>query len=70
MTSGAAMLGRARRVASSLRWYVRGVVGEDAYDRYVAHLRATHPDAPIPTEREFWREKYAEQERNPKTRCC
>ena len=41
-----------------------------AYERYVDHLRRTHPGAPIPTERDFWRQKYADQERNPTSRCC
>ena len=53
-----------------LRRFWRGVVGADAYERYVAHLRRMHPDAPIPSEKDFWREKYAEMERNPKSRCC
>ena len=53
-----------------LRWWWRGVTGADAYERYAAHLRATHPEAPVPSEREFWREKYADQERSPTTRCC
>lgn len=60
----------ARRGVAALRWYVRGVTGADAYERYVEHLRRTHPDAPIPCEKQFWREKYAEMDRNPKTRCC
>nr|WP_277628322.1 YbdD/YjiX family protein [Arsenicicoccus dermatophilus] len=52
------------------RWYWRGVTGADAYERYVAHLTREHPDAPVPSEREFWRQKYADQERHPTSRCC
>lgn len=63
-------LARVRAAGRSVRWYVRGVVGEDAYERYVDHLRRTHPDAPVPTEAQFWRDKYDDMERNPKTRCC
>ncbi len=59
-----------RRGAAGLSWWWRGVVGADAYERYVAHLRAHHPEAPIPTERQFWKDKYAEMDRNPQTRCC
>ena len=47
-----------------------GVTGADAYERYCAHLAAHHPEAPVPDERQFWKDKWAEQERNPKTRCC
>lgn len=52
------------------RWWWRGVTGADAYERYVAHLRREHPDAPVPDEREFWRAKYADQDANPGARCC
>lgn len=57
-------------VARGVRWWWRGVVGEDAYDRFVDHQQRRHPSAPIPTKRDFWREKYADQERNPRSRCC
>lgn len=69
-TGGAGLLARAQEGARTVRWFVRGVTREDRYDRYVDHLRRTHPDDPIPTEREFWREHYVEMERNPGTRCC
>lgn len=59
-----------RRGLSTMRWYMRGVTGADAYDRYVAHLRRTHPGCEVPTERQFWRDKYDDMERNPKSRCC
>ncbi|GMA39214.1 YbdD/YjiX family protein [Mobilicoccus caccae] len=64
------VLSSARRTAGVLRWYFRGITGADAYERYVAHLRRTHPDAEIPSEKQFWRDKYAEMDRNPKSRCC
>ena len=57
------------RLRSALRWW-NGVTGADAYERYVAHLRRTHPEAAIPTEKDFWRARYAEMERNPRSRCC
>lgn len=61
---------RVRQLAGRALWYLRGVTGADAYERYVGHLRRVHPDAAIPTRADFWRERYAEQERNPGTRCC
>lgn len=64
------ILASARRSARSVRWYLRGITGADAYDRYVEHLRRTHPECPVPSERQFWRDKYDEMERNPATRCC
>ena len=50
--------------------FVSGVTGADSYERYVAHLQRVHPEDEVPSRARFWREKYAEQERNPGTRCC
>ncbi|GGZ89696.1 hypothetical protein GCM10010344_66620 [Streptomyces bluensis] len=49
-----------------MRWYVRELTGESAYDRYVAHLRAGHPDAPVPSRREFERMRTDRQESDPR----
>ncbi|GAA2725307.1 YbdD/YjiX family protein [Cellulomonas aerilata] len=52
----------------------RGVVGEDAYERYCDHVRAERaagePDHPCLTEREFWRDRTDRQDANPQGRCC
>nr|WP_234037582.1 MULTISPECIES: YbdD/YjiX family protein [Leucobacter] len=53
-----------------MRWFCRELFGDAKYERYVAHLRVAHPDAPVPDVRTFWREHYAEQDRNPGARCC
>ncbi|MCZ9309289.1 YbdD/YjiX family protein [Corynebacterium uberis] len=58
------------RALKAVRWYLGAMMGEQDYPRYVAHLRAHHPDAPVPTEREFWRNRWAEQDANPGARCC
>jgi uncharacterized short protein YbdD (DUF466 family) len=49
---------------------VGSVLGDTAYARYVEHLRRTHPGEPVPTEREYWRQRYAEQDAHPGARCC
>jgi uncharacterized short protein YbdD (DUF466 family) len=59
-----------RRGWRALAWYVTGVLGESDYARYVAHLRRVHPDAAVPSVREYWRVRYAEQDANPGARCC
>lgn len=57
------LLREARRIA-------RGVLGSDAYDRYLHHHRITgHPGPPL-GEKEFWRRRWAEQDGNPQGRCC
>ncbi|GAA1850260.1 YbdD/YjiX family protein [Myceligenerans crystallogenes] len=61
---------RVRRAWRALVWYVQGVTGEGDYERYVAHLRRVHPDRPVPSAREFWRHRYAEQGARPNARCC
>lgn len=59
--------------AGQVAWFVRGVLGEDAYQKYVEHHRAVHgdnPAVPMMSEREFWRDKTDRQEANPQGRCC
>jgi uncharacterized short protein YbdD (DUF466 family) len=60
----------ARRVLSGVRWYLREVTGESAYDRYVAHMRADHPSQPVMTRREFERRRQDDREARPQARCC
>ncbi|MGG5172727.1 YbdD/YjiX family protein [Pseudarthrobacter sp. J1738] len=50
--------------------YLGGVMGADAYQRYLEfHQEAQCSGEPL-TEREFWRDKTARQEANPEGRCC
>ncbi|WP_332838710.1 YbdD/YjiX family protein [Nocardia bovistercoris] len=63
----------ARRLRDGTRtvaWWFGAIVGAQDYPRYVEHLRRTHPDRAIPTEREYWRDRYADADRNPRQRCC
>jgi uncharacterized short protein YbdD (DUF466 family) len=57
-------------VLSGVRWYLREVTGESAYDRYVAHMRADHPSQPVMTRREFERRRQDDREDRPQARCC
>ncbi|MFF0080471.1 YbdD/YjiX family protein [Streptomyces canus] len=61
-----------RRVFRAVRWYVRELTDESAYDRYVAHVRKDHPQAPVPTRRAFERMRTERQEEDPRQgfRCC
>jgi uncharacterized short protein YbdD (DUF466 family) len=60
----------ARRVLTGVRWYLREVSGESAYDRYVAHMRADHPSQPVMTRREFERRRQDDRDARPRARCC
>ncbi|GAB2456043.1 uncharacterized short protein YbdD (DUF466 family) [Conyzicola lurida] len=62
---------RAAEVVRGIRWYVRGVMGEDAYEKYLAHAATVHGEgATVMTEREFWRDRTDRQDTAPEGRCC
>jgi uncharacterized short protein YbdD (DUF466 family) len=54
----------------AVRWYVREVTGESAYDRYVEHERLGHPDRPVMTRGEFERRRQDLANARPQQRCC
>jgi uncharacterized short protein YbdD (DUF466 family) len=51
-------------------WFLRGVLGEDAYQHYLEHHARTHPHAEPMSERQFWKDRMDWQDRNPQGRCC
>ena len=69
-TLGALAAAAAHRGWASVRWYVTSMMGDTAYATFVDHHTRTHPDTPVPDERTFWRERFAEQDRTPGSRCC
>ncbi|WP_426185590.1 YbdD/YjiX family protein [Microbacterium sp. TWP3-1-2b2] len=58
------------RSGRGIRWYMRNLMGDSAYETYLAHHGRRHPDVTPMTEREFWRDRMDEQDRNPGARCC
>lgn len=60
------------RGARWVRWYVRELTDESAYDRYVEHLRKHDPDARVPSRREFERQRTDARDNDPRGgfRCC
>ena len=66
MTAG--RLGPHLHRAAREAWQVlRGIVGERAYEDYLAHHAAHRPGEPPLSEREFWRRR---GDREPPARCC
>jgi uncharacterized short protein YbdD (DUF466 family) len=62
-----------RSAAKSLAWFFDGVLGGDAYAKYVAHHERQHgsdESCHVMTEREFWRDHTDRQDANPQGRCC
>lgn len=66
------ILESARKGLTGFTWFFKGIMGEDAYEKYKTHHQThqTAPDQPLMTEREFWRDKTHRQENNPQSRCC
>jgi uncharacterized short protein YbdD (DUF466 family) len=63
------MAGLRRAVAGAL-WYAREVLGENAYDHYLAHRGRDHPGEPVLSRREFERRRLDRLEIRPGQRCC
>ncbi|ROZ93771.1 YbdD/YjiX family protein [Gordonia sp. OPL2] len=64
------MIDGLRRGVAAVSWYVGSVMGDHDYRRYVEHRARTHPGEPMLSERDYWRNRYADQDRNPGARCC
>lgn len=62
--------GGVRRAWDGFRWYWASVMGDNHYERYLAHHERTHPGQTPLTKKEYWRERTDAQDRNPRSRCC
>jgi uncharacterized short protein YbdD (DUF466 family) len=49
---------------------LRAVLGAPDYERYVAHVRARHPECVPMTREEFSRERLSARYDRPGSRCC
>jgi uncharacterized short protein YbdD (DUF466 family) len=58
------------RGAGRLLWYLREVMGENAYEHYLEHRRRRHPGEPPLSRREFERRRMDERDAHPEARCC
>lgn len=56
--------------ASTVSWYFKELMGDNDYQKYCAHLARQHPDQAVPTEREYWKDRWARQDAEPQSRCC
>lgn len=50
--------------------YLNGVLGADAYTKYLEHHGESGHHGPPMAEREFWRERTDRQDNTPQGRCC
>jgi uncharacterized short protein YbdD (DUF466 family) len=58
------------RTAGRTLWYLREVMGENAYDHYLAHQRRDHPAEPVLSRRDFERRRMDQLDDHPRARCC
>lgn len=59
------------RTLRGLHWYLKEIMGENAYLHYLESYRRRHgTDEGAMGAREFWKDLTDEQDRNPKARCC
>ncbi len=61
---------RAAELLARAAWAVRRVIGAPDYERYVAHVRAAHPETPPLTREAFARDALARRYDRPGSRCC
>jgi uncharacterized short protein YbdD (DUF466 family) len=59
-----------RRAVGAVRWYVRELIDESAYERYVTHARSHDPVVSVPSRREFERMRTDRQEADPSAGSC
>jgi uncharacterized short protein YbdD (DUF466 family) len=59
-----------RRALRAVRWYLRELTGESAYDHYLERFRREHPDDRPPTRRQFERWRADGMQVPPGSRCC
>ncbi|UVJ40315.1 YbdD/YjiX family protein [Arthrobacter sp. CJ23] len=50
--------------------FVKGIIGADAFEKYLEHHESSGHSGPAMTEREFWRDRMDRQDSNPQGRCC
>ncbi|HQW66267.1 MAG TPA: YbdD/YjiX family protein [Gemmatimonadales bacterium] len=49
---------------------IRRILGMPDYAAYCAHVRASHPGVPLPTEREYFDDYLKSRYEGGPTRCC
>lgn len=59
------------RVLRAVHWYLKELMGENAYIHYLESYRRRHgTEEGAMGAREFWKDLTDEQDRNPRARCC
>ena len=64
------MLSRIMKMGSGLGQSLRLMVGVPEYSTYVAHMKQIHPDRPVMSYEEFFRERQKVRYGGKVSRCC
>ena len=59
-----------RAIVPTFLSVLRSVAGMPDYAAHIEHLRRSHPERPIPTQREFYEEFVRNRYEDGPTRCC
>ncbi len=62
--------GKAANPLASILRTVRRIAGMPDYQAYLEHLRACHPERPVPSEREYFEEYTEARYGSGVSRCC
>jgi uncharacterized short protein YbdD (DUF466 family) len=66
----AGVVARFRAGLAAVGRVLHAILGVPDHARYVAHMRARHPDCPVLDARAFERERLAARYERPGSRCC
>lgn len=61
---------RVADIPRHVHWYLRELMGETQYDRYVERHRQCRSDHPLLSRREFEHQRTDRGDKNPGARCC
>jgi uncharacterized short protein YbdD (DUF466 family) len=59
-----------KEILHSFTRTIRRVAGMPDYEAYLDHLRCSHPERAVPTEREYYAEYLLSRYADGPTRCC
>ena len=63
-------MGRLTRFGRQIRWYIGALMGDNHYQRYLAHRSRAHPGQAVLSESEYWRRRHRQAGADPGARCC
>jgi uncharacterized short protein YbdD (DUF466 family) len=63
-------MARLQPAVARVLWYLREVMGENAYEHYLEHQRRNHPNDRVLSRREFERRRMGQLDDHPRARCC